>query len=220
MCKLTLTEYEKRFYDTDCEQIRELAEEVLTEYYRLDFDTDGVNGVVSVYYVDADQHQMDAFEERAHSLGFSVQKQCPSDTDGDGNCGRPACPVCHPEKHQKKIKLFVRKTPFRYALSIAQDMDMVLDPDFDLLDQDGQDGYKMTVSVKSKEGSEDLLDKLLEKFVDLGWSWHSEGTCVIRRSTAFRCLYFEVSWPKHKEIPLVVTKKIGLSSFSFTNHAC
>jgi hypothetical protein len=25
--------------------------------------------------------------------------QCPNDTNGDGNCGRPACGACHPE-HQ------------------------------------------------------------------------------------------------------------------------
>jgi len=24
---------------------------------------------------------------------------CPYDTNGDGDCGRSMCPICHPEKH-------------------------------------------------------------------------------------------------------------------------
>lgn len=30
-----------------------------------------------------------------------LNQRCQHDTDGDGNCGMPACPVCHPENQPK-----------------------------------------------------------------------------------------------------------------------
>lgn len=31
---------------------------------------------------------------------WCTKVDCPHDTDGDGGCGRPACPYCHPELHR------------------------------------------------------------------------------------------------------------------------
>ena len=36
-------------------------------------------------------------------LGTTHTAVCPHDTDGDGNCGKPLCPVCHPDRWEPRL---------------------------------------------------------------------------------------------------------------------